>query len=538
MPERALEGSPTTQLPIAEQGISRKTEHLTAFVGRTLRGPLHSPVTVRSFAEYQQVFGDLWQPSPLSYAVEQFFEQGGRAAVIVRVANGALPVSLKLRAGDQFLHLEARAPGTREFLRASVDYDHIAADDLDRFNLVVQRLRSSDSPRIEVQETFRYLSIDPESPRYVPLALAESTLVRVRGDVPRVRPDRTIRAGTNLPVGYVGSNPDGDDGKPLTDYDVIGSAERRTGLFALTDVEGLAYVYIPPLTRTVDVGVKTLLVALTFCLGKRALLIVDPPASWTTPELALLGRREFALHSDVALMFFPRVSALDRVRGRMEIFPSGALAAGILSRAPEDIAALAAQSTPELVLRAGVRLAAEVSAAHGWRLAAEGINTLSTVRSRTREWPMVRTLACGASTSAVGHDLAQRRFALAVVNAIERATRWCRERACEHETWARAAQQVRTFLHELHDAGAFSGVHERDALLVICDDRINDPGREQINILVQFPASRPGMHHSYMITHTRRYSSVRRVVVNQLQAALVIQEQADLDLTAKLYVAG
>ena len=97
-------------------------------------------VVVQSFAEFQQVFGGVWQPSPLSYAVEQFFEQGGRDAVIVRVANGATPVSIHLPCGSEHLCLEAKAPGTREFLRASVDYDHVLSNDEERFNLVMQRV--------------------------------------------------------------------------------------------------------------------------------------------------------------------------------------------------------------------------------------------------------------------------------------------------------------------------------------------------------------------------------------------------------------
>ena len=174
MPERSLEGIQITETPGAEQPIARASAHLTAFVGRTLRGPVNRAITVHSFADFQQEFGGLWQPSPLSYAVEHFFEQGGRQAVIVRVANGATPVTLSLRCGREFLQLEARAPGTREFLRASIDYDHIDADDEQRFNLVVQRVRSPGSERIESQETFRALSIDPASPRFVAAALLES----------------------------------------------------------------------------------------------------------------------------------------------------------------------------------------------------------------------------------------------------------------------------------------------------------------------------------------------------------------------------
>ena len=73
---------------------------MTAFVGRTLRGPVNRPVAVRSFAEFQQAFGGLWQPSTLSYAVEQFFENGGQRAVVVRVVNGGAPATITLPCGD------------------------------------------------------------------------------------------------------------------------------------------------------------------------------------------------------------------------------------------------------------------------------------------------------------------------------------------------------------------------------------------------------------------------------------------------------
>ena len=71
----------------AEQPIARLGSALTAFVGRTLRGPINQPTIINSFTEFQQEFGGLWQPSMLSYAVEQFFDQGGRQAIVVRVAN-------------------------------------------------------------------------------------------------------------------------------------------------------------------------------------------------------------------------------------------------------------------------------------------------------------------------------------------------------------------------------------------------------------------------------------------------------------------
>jgi hypothetical protein len=165
----------------------------TAFVGRTLRGPINSPVLLKSFAEFQQIFGGLWQPSRLSYAVEHFFDNGGREALVVRVVNGARGATLALGAGGESLTLQARNPGTREFLRAGVDYDNIPASEDRQFNLTVQRVRVQGGSHVEDQEIFPELSMTPQHARYVADVLGRSELVRIVGKVPAQRPDRALR---------------------------------------------------------------------------------------------------------------------------------------------------------------------------------------------------------------------------------------------------------------------------------------------------------------------------------------------------------
>ncbi|WP_129642223.1 hypothetical protein [Peristeroidobacter agariperforans] len=533
MREQTLAGIQFAATSSAEQPIARANAQLTAFVGRTLRGPLHQPIVVRSFADFQQHFGGLWQPSPLSYAVEHFFEQGGRQAVIVRVANGAAPVTLSLKCGRETLRLEARAPGTREFLRASIDYDHIDNNDEQTFNLVIQRVRSPGSERVEEQETFRALSVDPQSTRFVTSVLLESDLMRVRGAVPMIRPDRTLMPGTNLPVGYVNSNPDGDDGKPISDYDVIGSAARGTGLFALGSVDDLAFVYIPPLARVIDVGVSALLVATRFCRDKRAMLIVDPPSSWESAPEAIRSLKALDFRSDNALMFFPRIAAMDRLRGRLEVFGNGGAVAGLLSRSGEAVAAAVSDREPEPMLRSSAKLAKEVNSSDRWLLAAMGVNVLQSVRNPDREWPALRTLACGASASSDWAYLAQRRFSLFVINAIERGTRWCAGLPNAAGTWMRVSRQISDFLSELRSAGAFASVPADQAFLVICDERINDEGGG-INILVQFAATHAGAYHSFMLTHRPGGSTVKPVMVNRFEATLVVSRELEQEITLRL----
>ena len=46
-------------------------------------------VLIHSFPEYDRIFGGLWADSRMSFAVRQYFQNGGREAVIVRVTRGA-----------------------------------------------------------------------------------------------------------------------------------------------------------------------------------------------------------------------------------------------------------------------------------------------------------------------------------------------------------------------------------------------------------------------------------------------------------------
>ncbi|MFL6858386.1 MAG: phage tail sheath family protein [Allosphingosinicella sp.] len=58
---------------------------IAAFIGRTRWGPDNEPVVINSFADFERRFGGLWLSSPMSFAVRDFYLNGGSQAVIVRV---------------------------------------------------------------------------------------------------------------------------------------------------------------------------------------------------------------------------------------------------------------------------------------------------------------------------------------------------------------------------------------------------------------------------------------------------------------------
>ena len=515
--------SPASGVELAQQSrdshaIERVPTAVTAFIGRTLKGPVGQALPARSFAEFQQHFGGLWQPATLSYAVEQFFENGGREARIVRVANGARPPTITLPAGRDALRLVALNPGSREYLRASVDYDGLTAAEHERFNLVVQRVRTAGSELVEDQEIYRRVSVAPASGRFVTDVLLESRLVRVLGVAPVQRPDRSAGGPGGVAIGYTLSNPDGDDGAPLTDYDVIGSASEGTGLFALDGVTRFNLLCIPPLARDHDVGLSTLLVAARLCRARHALLIVDPPASWTSAPAALDALRTWPFRSDSAVMYYPRVQAFDRLRGRVEIFGSCGAVAGMIARSDETWPVWAAAESEEAILRPGLRPAVPVSDADRARLAQAGVNTLLSVRGGSRSGISPRTLGAGGSGASDWRYLSARRLALFVAASIEHGTRWV---LLEHNgpaTWERARAQVESFLAALAAQGAFAGADAEETYFVIADERVNRPqtlAEGKFNLLFGFATSKPGEFDTWLVTHRAGASRVRPVSVNR-----------------------
>jgi phage tail sheath protein FI len=504
-----------------QASIKRAATAITAFVGRALRGPVNQPIAIASFNDYQRMFGGLWQHSPLSYALEQYFQNGGREAIVVRVCNGGHAPTLRLAAGSAALTLAGLWPATREFLRASVDYDGIAAAETDRFNLVIQRLRAPGSEFIEDQEIFRRVSISPGAERGVAGVLTGSRLVRARGKLPRQRPDLT-RGVSAAAVGYVMSNGDGDDGDALTNYDIIGDAKVGSGLFALQGAEPFNFLCVPPLSREVDIGLPALLVALRICRQCQAMLLIDPPIAWNDAPAALDGLRSWPLYSEDALMFFPRVLAFDRLRGHHEVFGSAAAAAGLLARLDRRSPVWSEQEKEEPLLRPALRPATSATDLDHIRLSQAGVNLLQSARVAARAVPppriRLRTLVAETAAKSDWREFAIRRLALFVLNSVERGTRWAIYENSGPALWARVSSQLTSFFQALEQEGAFAGRRAEESYFVICDQRLNDA--EQVaagrfKLLFGFAASRPGAFQSWLVIHELGASSVRAVSVNR-----------------------
>jgi phage tail sheath protein FI len=73
------------EIPSGLQGVTPVATSITAFVGRAPIGPTDAVLTCFSFSDFNRFYGGLSLDYPMSYAVRDFFNNGGSQAVIARL---------------------------------------------------------------------------------------------------------------------------------------------------------------------------------------------------------------------------------------------------------------------------------------------------------------------------------------------------------------------------------------------------------------------------------------------------------------------
>ncbi len=180
--------------------ISGVATSITAFVGYTVRGLDNRATHLFSFADFERSFGGLASDSELSYAVQQFFANGGSDAYVVRVPkNDAVAGSITLNdlvsGGTAVLKVTALSKGAwANTLLIDVDYDGLVSD-TKAFNLTITDQGTG------TIETFSNVTMDSTKSNYVESVINDldngSQLVSVAVINPGSNPDRPAETGTS-----------------------------------------------------------------------------------------------------------------------------------------------------------------------------------------------------------------------------------------------------------------------------------------------------------------------------------------------------
>ena len=474
------------EVPSGVRTITGVATSITAFVGRALRGPEDEPVRIASYGDYERIFGGLWVPSTMSYAVQQYYQNGGADAIIVRVTEdtaAAATVSLTATTSDPLV-LDASSTGTwGNMLLASVDYVTRDPTDTTLFNLTIEDTGTGNT------ESFLNVSIDPASSRLVTLVLAqESALAKVdeTAAFPTARPDvvsdSAFSGGTN--------------GAEITDADILGSQANKTGIYALEDADLFNLLCIPPRDRdeaSFPLAVGTLETALLYCKDRRAMLVADPPPTWNTA--ADVDLAETVAHDENAVIYFPRLRSPDpNLENRLvEFVPCGAVA-GIMSRTDAARGVWKAPAGIETTLNNVPELSYKLTDAENGTLNPIGVNCL-------RSFPVIGRVVWGSRTLEGADRLASewkylpvRRLALFLEESLFRGTQWVVFEPNDEPLWAQIRLNLGAFMQSLFVQGAFQGTTPQEAYFVKCDKETttqNDINLGIVNIVVGFAPLKP-----------------------------------------------
>ena len=482
------------EVPSSVRTIVGVATSITAFIGRALRGPVNEPVRVQSFGEFERIFGGLWLESTMSYAVQHYFLNGGRDAIIVRIVHSgdseASANASRATAIVSGLELEAANEGTwANHLKAIVDHDTKEdPSDPNLFNLTIEELAgTAPTDSVVASEQFRNVSIEPASPRYVENVLVNQSAFVRAVDIPTSQPAEAYEMLTN-----------GSDGAVLEFGDYEGSETGRTGIHALDKADLFNLMCIPPFERDSDVVASTWTAALAYCKKRRAMLIVDSPLGWESPgdvADATTGVDNLGLRDENATLYFPRLKMADPLQeNRLEEFTACGAVAGIVARTDAQRGVWKAPAGQEATLL-GVRgLSYKMTDGENGLLNPLGVNCL-------RTFPVVGHVVWGARTLEGADRLASewkylpvRRLALYLEESLYRGTHWVVFEPNDEPLWAQIRLNVGAFMHNLFRQGAFQGTSPRDAYFVKCDSETttqNDINQGIVHILVGFAPLKP-----------------------------------------------
>ncbi|WP_263352936.1 phage tail sheath family protein [Acidicapsa acidisoli] len=337
------------EIPSGVRTITGVATSITAFLGRALSGPLNGATTINNFGDFEQLFGGLAVDYPMSYAVNDFYQNGGGQAIIVRIFGGD-PSKATAQLTVSGLKLNASSPGTwangqavgatvMNGLTASVDANLITADVASRYGLQVGDLFNltvieMSNGQVAMQERYLNVTVKPDTglsaaarARRVDRVLAQSSelvVVPMKSpgvpDLPATNPAPppaapaapagpaagpapVAPAAPAAPAGPAPAAPaappapvlalGGSDGAALQDTDYIptnGQAS-KTGLYALEGADLFNLLCIPPDVPGGDTSLNVYSAALDYCYQKRrAMLIVDSPSIWSENPIGAADR--------------------------------------------------------------------------------------------------------------------------------------------------------------------------------------------------------------------------------------------------------
>jgi phage tail sheath protein FI len=483
---------------------------VAAFVGAAPRGPIDAPVHIGSFSDYQRIFGGVSSSSPMSYAVYQFYNNGGSDAEVVRITHSdAKTAALDL--GNKVTATAASPGDWGNALRVRVDYNTAAGAPQGGAAATSYNLAVLDTGTGTL-ERYLNISIDPASPQSLDKVLSASSLLALPAN-----PVLNVAPAANAAISQndADQNPfsdahsdrytqasGGDPGSAPDDSDYQGGATGQAdkkGIYQLSKANIFNLLCLPGAPAAVLANAAAL------CVARRAILLVDPPAAWTSVAQAVSGMASppvSGVNGANAAVYFPNVQIADPSQNGITItVPPCGTVAGVAARTDVQRGVWKAPAGTDASLNAVTGLSLTLVDDDSGQLNPLGVNCL-------RNFPVIGPIVWGARTLRGADNLANqwkylpvRRLALFIEESLFRGTQWVVFEPNDEPLWSAIRLNVGAFMNSLFRQGAFQGATAQQAYLVKCDaenNPQNDIDRGIVNILVGFAPLKPA---EFVIIH-------------------------------------
>ncbi|MGH8474293.1 MAG: phage tail sheath family protein [Methylococcales bacterium] len=494
------------EIPSGVRTITGVATSITAFIGRARRGPVNQATVINSYADYERIFGGLDLNSAMSYAVRDFYLNGGSQAIIGRLFQANMgDVSEAVVTVGTLLLVAANQGAWGNKLRVRVDHN-VSTDVAMAQGLTVTDLFNMTIRDTGTGLTESYLNVSVvNGPRRIDNVLKnQSKLVMVHGALPMARPAPSADPmpgqdpfGDNTPATNYGVTTQAIDSRALVanSYTGMGFSAAKQGLYLLKQADLFNLLCLPAEGST-DYPAGLLAAATTLCEQSRALLLVDPQSTWTNKDAARNGVGAYVgARSKNTALFFPRLQQPNPLRDNQieEFVPCGAVA-GVMARTDVQRGVWKAPAGIEATLRGLSGLSVNLNDAENGELNPLGINCL-------RNFPVIGKIVWGSRTLRGADILADeykyipvRRLALYIEESLFRGTQWVVFEPNDEPLWAQIRLNVGAFMNTLFRQGAFQGTTPRQAYFVKCDRETttqNDIDRGIVNIVVGFAPLKP-----------------------------------------------
>jgi phage tail sheath protein FI len=469
MPQYSFPGVYIEEIGIDAKPIEGVSTSTAGFLGETERGPAH-PILVTSWLEYQRIYGTyVGVTKYLPYAVEGFFNNGGKRCYIARVvSSGVTKASLTLTANNNAaLVIEAIGEGVwgkRIGIRTKKNPDNKTFK-LTAFywkNNITTAFNPDDSAnKTQIQpavvEVFGNVSVERDSPNYFETVVnSKSNLITISG-LATGNPAIPDDAASDVPV-LLGNVTGIETSPTLSDFrgDGMLPPGSRRGLLSFEDIKDISILYVPNILSVS--GLYDAVVAQCEKLRGR-FAIIEVSKGTQNPNITT----KCGMDTKYAALYCPWIKIKNPVSSSEILVTPGGHIAGIYARSDAEVGVHKAPANQVVLGAEGLEYVFSKSIQD--TLNSIGVNCIREFTGRgIRVWG-ARTL----SNDPLWKYVNIRRLFIFLEKSIENGTQWVVFEPNNEKLWAKVKQTISNFLTTVWKSGALMGTTPQEAFFVKCD---------------------------------------------------------------------